>query len=452
MKPFGSVLFVDDDDTGISRLIHELSCLEPLIEYLSISVESRLAAALQQHSPEVLIVDLNLDPLRGPVGGLEVIAQAHRRDPSLRIIALTGYDAATYGVQALHRGAASFIEKPANLDYLLALIRDGICYSQLKRSYLQSNRKHLNQSIGITSQSKAMSDALEQLAYAATTKQPVLLIGETGVGKGVLTHALHQASKQAKKRLVRLPASFGSHDLVASELFGHERGSFTGATSTRHGLIQEAHGGILFIDEVDQLPAETQVLLLDTLQTKLYRSLGSNKTKHSDFRLVAATNRAEDELLGANGLREDFYHRIAHCTIRIPALRDRREDIPLLAEEFLHALVRKERLSIQGLTPEALNYLSGFAWPGNVRQLQAVVEGAVYRAAYERLRFVEVFHLEIRHTTTSKRHGSFRSQVHSFEERLVRQALADCNNNQSQAAKVLQLDRSSLRRIMHRSR
>lgn len=452
MNSIGSVVFVDDDEAITRRLVARLQQLEPAISYHAVYDDSSIAQILNEQSPEVLVVDLNLDPFRGPEGGLEVIAAAHRLDPTARIIALTGHDAATFGVRALQRGAASFLEKPADLEHLMAIIRDGICYAKLKRSHIQTQQtpQHLTQRTGLRSQSKIMLEVIDQVAYAATTRQPVLLIGETGVGKGIIAQAIHRAGKCSQKNFVRFQSSFTSHDLVASELFGHKRGSFTGATDARQGLFAEAMGGTLFIDEVDQLPGETQVLLLDALQNKTYRPIGSSASKQSDFRLLSATNRPEQELINSRGLREDFYHRIAHCTIRIPPLRERSEDIAILAEEFLQALSAKEKLNVQGLTPETLNYLSGLSWPGNIRQLQAVVEGAGYRASYEQQRYVELSHLALQHSNSMQAPGSFRSQVRTFEKTLVRKALSAHGNNQSRAAAALQLDRSSLRRILDR--
>jgi transcriptional regulator with PAS, ATPase and Fis domain len=304
-----------------------------------------------------------------------------------------------------------------------------------------------------------MTPVLESAAFAASNSRPVLLIGETGTGKGVLAQAIHKAYISDPKRLqqesgpfIRFQPSFLNSDLIASELFGHLKGAFTGANEERKGLIGEAHQGTLFIDEVDELPQEVQVLLLNVLQEKTFRRLGANSDSSSDFRLIAATNRTKVGLVTEKQLRRDFYHRIAHCTIEIPPLRKRPEDISLLAQGFVQSLVLKEKLGVQGLTDEACGVLNAHYWPGNIRELQAVVEGGVYYASYKGRRFVEAADIEISNNDNldAKNGIAFRKQVREFEEELVLNALRFCNNNQSQAAAKLQIDRSSFRRILSR--
>jgi len=453
MEYAGAVLFVDDEPQIIQPLLRRLVREEPAFSYQHVENETKALSFIAQHHPEVVVVDLSLDPALGPQSGLSLISKLHTSDPTVRILALTGHQAESFGVTALQRGAASFLQKPAELRHLAALIRDGVSFSKLKRQYLklQSTPDDLAAKTGLVSKNAKMLSVIQQIAFAASNTQPVLLVGETGTGKGVAARAIHRASPRAGRSFIRFQPSFTGHDLIGSELFGHQKGAFTGAAAERKGLIEEADRGTLFIDEADQLPHETQVLLLEVLQEGQFRPLGSNAVHKSSFRLVAATNRPADDLLGESAFREDFYHRIAHCTVVLPPLRQRREDIPEFANRFVQALVEREQLAVQGLTPEALARLDTEQWPGNIRQLQAVVEGGVYRTSYHNRRFVEINDLSLdADNRDGPLPGSFRQQVREFELELIKQTLKAHDNNQSQAAESLQLDRSSFRRILKR--
>ena len=352
-------------------------------------------------------------------------------------------------------GAASFLEKPADPIHLAALIKDAVKLARLKRDYfsLQSEQSLPGDLLELHSKSAAMQEALQTVAYAASTTQPVLILGETGTGKGVIAQAIHDATQKRRGAFIRFQPSFGGQDLVASELFGHKKGAFTGATEDRRGLIEEADGGTLFIDEIDALPQQTQVMLLDVLQEKVFRRIGDNHTRKSDFRLIAATNCPPALLQGKEKLRTDFYHRIAHCSIQLPPLRERLEDVAELSARFLRATTNRESIPVQGLTPDALSALARHNWPGNIRELQAAVEGGVHRAHYAGRRFVETRDLSISGDEEMRINGqlAFRDRVQLYELQLVKDALEKHDNNQSKAAASLGLDRSSLRRILKRS-
>jgi Nif-specific regulatory protein len=262
-------------------------------------------------------------------------------------------------------------------------------------------------------------------------------------------------SSRANKPFIRVQPTFGSADLISSELFGHEKGAFTGAVEARSGLIEEANGGTLFIDEVDELPQETQVILLNVLQEKTYRRLGSNKSRHSDFRLIVATNMPLEQLVTSKKMREDFFHRVSHCIIKLPTLSQRQEDIESLSEQFLEDIVTRENLNVRGFSTGVAPRLLSYAWPGNIRELQATIESAAYRAAYQNKRLIEFedFNLPKKSSSKSPTNAlSFRERIDAFAVQLAEEALARNGNNQTKAAESLKLDRTSFRRILKHKR
>ena len=449
------VILIDDDTSASNALLKRLRREEPSFLFSNFETADEGVAQVLSQSPEVVVVDIELDPSVGPESGLSLIRRIFNQDPTTRILALTGHSAGEVGTAALKAGAASFLQKPAELPHLLALIRDGVAYSRLKRSYLelQNISGEFQNSLGLTSRSPKMLGVLQQIQYAATSSIPVLLLGETGTGKGVVARAIHGASSRARHHFIRLQPQYGSPEMAASELFGHTKGAFTGAVSARQGLLQKSNRGTLFLDEVTQLPIETQVALLEVLQEGVYRPLGSSEDKQTDVRLISASNLAEADLVSDSALRQDFYHRIAHCTITLPPLRDRSEDISDLANLFLTQLVQKEELPVDGFTREALVFLEQQKWPGNIRQLQAAVESSVYKAAFHQQQLVELKDLQGEISSDNNNlsfSGSLRQQVKEFELSLVKNALAANDNNQSKAAQSLKIDRSSFRRILNR--
>ena len=444
------VLLVDDEVPVTESLRRSLERRDPALTVLTAhSVAAALDVVRTQH-PHVTVLDLSLDPAVGPVSGLELISTLLSDDPTLRILVLTGNGDELTGIEAIQRGAASFISKPPIPEHLHALIRDGIEYSKLKRKARESiTPADLFDALGLSTRSSAMREALNQALFAASNSLPTLLTGETGTGKGVLAQAIHRASPRHRGPFIRCQPNYGNPDLVSSELFGHERGAFTGAVDTRIGVIEAADRGTLFIDEVDELPHDTQVTLLNVLQERTFRRVGSLKERQSDFRLIVATNRPLESLADGAKLRTDLFHRIAHLTITLPPLRARQEDMVELAQEFLSQAAAREKLPDKRIAPDAAQLLSRHHWPGNVRELQAVMEGALHRAHFEQRNTIGSADIRLR-GTPAQRSSSFRDQVDSFERRLIEEALSACSGNQSQAAERLQLDRSTLRRILAR--
>ena len=447
------VLFVDDDEASTRTLVNSLKRRGADFILLTATSASEALRVLKSEHPEVAVVDLSLNPDEGPQSGLTLVSEIMALNSNTRVLVLTGHGGEEFGVKALNMGAASFVVKPVEASHILALIRDSLSVVRLKQSYqeLAAAPNGAHGRVGLFGASSKMKSVIEAVAYASSISQPVLIVGETGTGKGVIAQAIHRAGPRVKDPLIRVQPTFTSNDLLTSEIFGHQRGAFTGAVESRKGLLEEAHKGTLFIDEVDELPKETQILLLNVLQERVFRRVGSNQEIRSDFRLITATNCPLEELVAKDRLREDFFQRIAHFVVELPPLRERKEDIPHLAQEFLQQIVSREKLAVFGFTPEAIGKLVQYNWPGNVRELLAVVEGGTYRANFATRRLIEPEDLQLRKKTAVRfNDGNFRERVKLFELQLVQDALARVNGNQSRAAENLGLDRTVLRRILNR--
>ena len=443
------VLFVDDEPAVIRSLSRGLLSKGAKFQILEAnSVEKALEVAKLER-PGVCVIDLSIDETKGPESGLSLLKDLLLQDSSTRVLVLTGHSSEEVGIKALYSGASSFLVKPASPEHLLPLIEDALSHSNLKR--VQSKVKtNSDVFLGLKTSSKSMAKVFEQADFAASNKQPLLIYGETGTGKGLLARAIHQAS--SKGAFVRFQPSYGSQDLVSSELFGHVKGAFTGATEDRAGLIEQANNGSLFIDEVDFLPTETQVSLLEVLQERVFKKIGASKEISSNFRLITATNADLETALNDGKLRKDFYHRVAHLKIEIPALRNRAEDIPSLASSFVETIANTEKLPIHSIGEDALAKLSSYSWPGNVRELRAVVENACFRAAYENRGLIVAKDITLEESKLGSSNGasSFRELVKGYEVSLINSALEKAEGNQSKAAELLALDRSTLRRILAR--
>jgi len=442
------VLFVDDDEESRRSLLRALLRLEFNFSHAEAGDEEEALTLFTQNSPEVVVLDLELDSTRGPQSGLELLTKFLELDSSIRVIVLTAHNSEEFGLEALRRGAGNFLSKPCDPRHLKALLEDGVQFSLLKRRLRVLERQIDHSVVGLYTQNEKMKRVLEEVKFSGSNNQPVLLLGETGTGKGVIAKAIHQLHRPGKT-FIRAQPSYGNFDLVHSELFGHDKGAFTGALHERKGLIEDAHEGTLFLDEIDSLPQETQVALLNVIQEGTFRRVGSNRERHSKFRLIAATNRTRNEL--KTMLREDLFHRIAHHVIELPPLRERKEDIPLLAEMLVREVSGREKLKVNQISPQALQKLSAYSWPGNIRELGAAITQAAFRAKFSGRTFIEVEDIQIDLATVKINPiESFRSQVDAFEAELLRNTMKIAEHNISEVGRRLHLERSQLKRMLKR--
>lgn len=442
------VLVIDDDKDAGASLIKALSVQSVNVNYFFSAIKEQAFEIIEKEDVDVIILDLCLDESIGVESGFTVLEEIKRNFQNVKVIVLTGHGSKQNGIRALTLGAGNFIEKPANIEHLFAIVQDCLKQVQLLKEHaelLSSSSKNSMQLqvIGVSDQAKKLR---EDLAFASSNNQPVFLSGETGVGKTFCALQIHNNSKQ-NKNFVRYQPNLLKNEMGASELFGHVKGAFTGANTNRVGLIAKANNGTLFLDEIDSLSLDVQVSLLGFLQDGSYRELGSERDLHAKVRLISASNYEIDNLIKDNKLRSDFYYRIASEVIYIPSLRERVQDIPVLIKHFLINFNLENNENVFDVQREALSFLMDYSWPGNIRELKAIIEKGAYRALYAGRNYIEKndFNLSLNNCSLDV---SFKEKVLGYKKKLIRDALLKNDNNQIRAAKNLGIDRSTLRRVL----
>ena len=406
-----------------------------------------LMEALGQRDYDVLLIDLNYtrDTTSGQEG-LDLLARIHEYDSRLPVIVMTAWGNIGLAVESIKRGARDFIQKPWENERLLSLIRvHAELHQALRRSRQLELENRLLRADGIPefiAQAPAMRPVLELIAQVGPSDANVLVTGEHGTGKEIVARLLHAASPRSRMPLVAVNAGGLPEGTFESEIFGHVKGAFTDARSDRIGRFELANGGTLFLDEIANVPMRQQAKLLRVLETGELERVGSSQTRKVDVRLLCATNANLTDEAKAGNFREDLLFRINTVEIHLPALRDRREDIPLLAQNFLERGRSRYRKQISGFSPSALQQLMQYAWPGNVRELEHAVERAVLLS-----RSTEVEPSDLAIVSSRSGTQSFDNMsIDEVEALLIRKVLRRCNNNISQAAEALGLSRAALYR------
>ncbi|MBK9383427.1 MAG: sigma-54-dependent Fis family transcriptional regulator [Planctomycetes bacterium] len=372
-KPAPRVLVVDDDADHAEAVAESLERVGYGVEIARGGREA--AEALRGGEFEIVVTDL----LMRDVDGLEVLRAARQRDPSISVFLLTAHASVDSAVQAMREGAADYLEKPIQLDALRTKLAREVEARRLRQDNLEL-RRQLDRKFGFESlvgESEAIGRILQVLRNVAPTDATVLILGETGTGKELVAHALHSNSPRRERPFVAVNCAALSEGLIESELFGHEKGSFTGADRRAEGKFEYAAGGTLFLDEVGDMPLTTQAKLLRALESRKIVRVGGNKEIPIDVRVVAATNRPLEQLVKEKKFREDLYFRLHVVTLGLPPLRERVGDVPLLAAKFLHELATQHKRPVEGFTPEVMRALLACEWPGNVRQLKNTIESMV---------------------------------------------------------------------------
>jgi DNA-binding NtrC family response regulator len=395
--------------------------------------------------------DLVLTDLRLPgMDGLALLGLLRRQNAQLPVIVMTAYGTVESAVEAMKAGAADFLMKPFSLDHLMAVVNKA-----LEMRALRDENRKLREELGwryefdnIVGGSQAMQEVFATLLRVAPTRATVLLAGESGVGKDLIARALHFHSPRRDRPFVKINCSAIPENLMESELFGFEKGAFTGAVAAKPGKFEQADTGTVFLDEIGDVPAATQVKLLRVLQERELERLGSNKTKRIDVRVIAATNQDLRAALEQGTFREDLYYRLNVVPMNIPSLRERREDIPPLAEHFVKKLARDSGSLVESITEAAIEKLMGYHWPGNVRELENVIERSLVLCTGTKLDASDiVMDLSPRSRTTNSADAFLPEgmTIDQYEQALIREALRRAEGNKSQAARLLGLTRNALR-------
>ena len=394
-------------------------------------------------------IDLVLTDLRMPgATGLDLLERIRKINPEIPLIVMTAFGTVASAVEAMKGGAADFLTKPINLDELEVLVG-----RTLERRALVAENRELRQQLesryrlaGLETANPRMAEAINTAARAAASRATILVRGESGTGKELLARAIHYASPRAKGPLVAVNVAALPDTLIESELFGHERGAFTGADREHRGRFELADGGSLFLDEIGDLPKGTQVKLLRVLQEQAFERLGGTRTIRVDVRVLAATNRDLEAMARAGEFREDLYYRLNVVSIEVPPLRERREDIPALVGHFLRRFAGESQTAVREVSREAMDLLVKYHYPGNVRELENLVHRAVVLARGEVVTAADLpIHLVRPRLGESKENLSFVERVAEFERTLIVDALDRAQGVQTRAARALGMSERHLR-------
>ncbi len=441
------VLIVEDEEKlrRVLSLHLESQGFEPLAAG---SAEEALRLAPQA---QLVLTDLRLPGMNG----LELLDALRRLNARLPVVVMTAFSSVETAVEAMKKGAADFLPKPFSLDHLNTVVRKALEVQRLReentRLREELGRRYRIESIIGTG--PKMQDILAAVMRVAPTRTTVLLCGESGVGKDLIARAIHFHSPRAEQPFVKINCTAIPENLMESELFGYEKGAFTGAAASRPGKFEQADKGTVFLDEIGDVPPSVQVKLLRVLQDRDFERLGSNRTRQIDVRVIAATNVDLRRALEEGSFREDLYYRLNVFPITIPPLRERREDIPLLAERFLRRFAAETGSRVREISPEAMRSLVEYDWPGNVRELENVIERSLL---YADGTVLLPEHIRLDHAPRRMSNGASGAAatngflpegltLDQYEQQLIREALRRAGGNKSQAARLLGLSRNALR-------
>jgi DNA-binding NtrC family response regulator len=430
-------VMVVDDTEGIRELLKTILEREGYDTILKASA-AELTAAFTQTQPDIILLDLVL-----PDGdGLELLPQIKKQWPDTEVIVLTGHATFDAAVEATKRGAYHFQNKPFDTKTLLLSVERALEHKRLNEEARSLRTALATMSGGAAPifQSQAMRTIVRDLKKVAPSDVAILITGESGTGKEVIADMIHALSNRSKGPLIKINCAALPRELIESELFGSVKGAFTGATGDREGLFKQAEGGTLLLDEISEMPVDTQSKLLRVLQEKEVRPVGGRVSYKSDCRVIAATNRETTEAIKMGKLREDLYYRICAISIHLPPLRERREDILPLATAFLKRYGSQAGREMTGFTPEAADTLRAFDWPGNVRQLQNEIQRAVLMGERS---LIDVRDLSIT-TDMSQKDNPDLTLMEAMERNAIIQMLKETGGNKLETAKRLGIGRQTL--------
>ncbi len=454
------ILIVDDEATARYGM-HK--ALQPLAREIREAADGFEALRmLQSFEPDIVLCDINMPKMNG-IELLKTLPSLKlAREVAPLIIVVTAYGSEKIAVEAMKAGAYDYLSKPYDIDALRLLVKKALESVQLKQENIRLRQQVLGRDSAILGDSAAIKSVIELIHKVAPTDVTVLITGESGVGKELAARTIHRASRRADGPYVAMNCAAIPKDLVESELFGHEKGAFTGATAQRQGKFELAHGGTLFLDEIADMSVETQAKILRVLEEKSFTRLGGKEVIHADVRLISATNKVLEQEIERGAFRQDLYFRLKVIELELPPLRTRKEDIPLLANHYLTLFAERHRKNIRKIESAAMRALLNYNWPGNVRQLIHVIEQGVVLADGDVLSVMdlpeevvgkktsEVFKTSEVSNALGKRSFTEMKEefVSTFERSLIEKALADSGGNVSRAARLLKMKRQFLQAKM----
>jgi len=438
-----TVLIVEDE-AKMRRLL-ELNLGEDGFSTLSAGDAESGLKLLRENAINLVVTDLKLPGMNG----LEFLHAIKRQNSALPVVVMTAFGSVETAVEAMKAGASDYVLKPFSLSEMRMVI-----HKELDVHNLREENRSLREALGkryshpnIIARSVKMQEVLATVDRVAPTNSTVLLGGESGVGKDLIARAIHEKSRRASGPFIKINCTAIPENLLESELFGYEKGAFTGANASKPGKFELADKGTLFLDEIGDVPAVTQVKLLRVLQEREFERLGGTRTIKVDVRLIAATNRDLREALEQGTFREDLYYRLNVVPIDIAPLRQRKEDIPDLVNLFISRFAGDSGKPVESITPEAMQILVNYHWPGNVRELQNIIERACALAKDTVLK-VDDIHLDVRPARITNGASNFLPEgmtLEQWEDEMIRESLRRANGNKSQAARLLGLSRNALR-------
>lgn len=418
--------------------------------------EEAVKSCLEDESISLVLMDVRM-PRKN---GLEAFKEIHAARPDLPIIIMTAFSELETAVEAMRQGAYDYLTKPLDFPRLEAVLKNAVTQAALLNggSNQHEGVEDLESKYGLLGKSAPMRSLRALLGTVAPTEAPVLITGESGTGKELAARMIHKMSRRANGPFIAVNCGALTETLLASELFGHEKGAFTGADRKRSGLFLEASGGSLFLDEIGEMPPSMQVKLLRALQEKEVLSVGGSKPEKTDCRIISATNRNLAEEAAKGNFREDLYYRLNVAPARMPPLRERAEDIPILAESFAARLARANHKSFAAIAPEAMSVLRGWHWPGNVRELENVIERAVILMPGGHIGLRELPERILRAERPQKPAGAddkaradFDSMtLDEVEKKVILRALERAGQNKTEAARILGITRKTLHARLNR--
>ena len=435
---------VDDDEEMRSALEEALT----LWGYQASTARSGAEGLerLRGQAIDVALVDVRM----AEMGGLQLLREIHRRDASIQVVIMTGYPDVETAVQALKHGACDYLPKPLDLGQLPRLLEVLTEQRRLRRdrSAFRAPRRESPAGRRLVHASPGMEQVMKAVAKTAPTDSPILIEGESGTGKELVASAIHDLSLRREGPFIPVDCTAIPGDLLESELFGHVRGAFSGAVADTLGLVRSAHGGTLFFDEVAELPIELQGKFLRFLQEKQIRPVGSIRTSSVDVRIIGATNRRLDEAVKAGSFRQDLFYRLNVVRIVIPPLRERKVDIPALTDHFVEQFNRRFQRAVKGVAPDAMAALMAYDFPGNVRELENLLERAYALGAHEVIAPADLPPLSSPPPEALSLEDM--PTVAQAERRLILRALQVSGKDRDRAARILGISRRTLyRRLKH---